>query len=68
MTQFCKTERFIGLMNSVLSYNQEEEEDAVAAKSAGLTIAPPNKTSEDLGRAYLTVSQAANEKQAATAK
>lgn len=51
--KFVKTERFLSLMASVFQFNEGD--------TAGLA---PKPHKEDMGRAYLTVSQAANEKQA----
>lgn len=73
--KFVKTERFLTLMQSVFQYQEPRPsatstaDDALAAKAAGLAVsAPPKAADNDLGRAYLTVSQAANEKQVAASK
>ncbi|TXT03824.1 hypothetical protein VHUM_04345 [Vanrija humicola] len=70
--KFCKTERFLTLMRSVFDYTaavDEQPEDpatsALAAKTTVLSIGPTPTKVDDVGRAYLTISQAANEKQQA---
>ncbi|KAL1405401.1 hypothetical protein Q8F55_009032 [Vanrija albida] len=68
--KFCKTERFLTLMRSVFDYTaaSDEPEDpattTLAAKTTVLAIGPTPTKVDDVGRAYLTISQAANEKQA----
>ncbi|OCF36942.1 hypothetical protein I316_01540 [Kwoniella heveanensis BCC8398] len=83
--KFCKTERFLNLMQQFFEYEKEDPSHAVNAtsngttglegKAAGLSIDAKKAlalTVEDhqpsLTRAYLTISQAANEKQAAMLK
>ncbi|GMK57276.1 hypothetical protein CspeluHIS016_0401100 [Cutaneotrichosporon spelunceum] len=58
--KFVKTERFLSLMRSVFQYNEGDEE--AATPTAVDKVAQPTK---DVSRAYLTVSNAANEKQMA---
>lgn len=61
--QFVKTERFLNLVSSIFQYDETAADDAIAAKTAGLTISPTSKQVDDMGRAYMTISQAANDKQ-----
>lgn len=72
--KFCKTERFLTLMRSVFDYTAtaDDAEDpatnALAAKTTVLAIGPTPTKVDDVGRAYLTISNAANEKQQAGLK
>ncbi|KAK8864196.1 hypothetical protein IAR55_001442 [Kwoniella newhampshirensis] len=75
--KFCKTERFINLMQSLFEYSDKDGSgktglenkaanlsiDAKKALASGVDLHQPSPT-----RAYLTISQAANEKQAALQK
>ncbi|BEJ14880.1 hypothetical protein CspHIS471_0406470 [Cutaneotrichosporon sp. HIS471] len=59
--KFVKTERFLSLMRSVFQYNEVGEEGATTPTTAVDKVAAAAKP-QDISRAYLTVSNAANEK------
>ncbi|BEI84110.1 hypothetical protein CcaverHIS002_0407140 [Cutaneotrichosporon cavernicola] len=59
--KFVKTERFLSLMRSVFQYNEDGEEQATMPATAVDKVAQAVKP-QDISRAYLTVSNAANEK------
>ncbi|WWD17505.1 hypothetical protein CI109_101946 [Kwoniella shandongensis] len=78
--KFCKTERFLNLMQSFFEYSDEDDSAATTGlekKAANMSIDAKKAMAVGVGvdlhqpsptRAYLTISQAANEKQAALLK
>ncbi|WVO16387.1 hypothetical protein L204_104062 [Cryptococcus depauperatus] len=73
--KFCKTERFLNLMQQFSEYEKEEPVSSLEDKAANLTIdsrKPPRVSVDEIqpnpGQAYMTISQAANEKQVALQK
>ncbi|KAL7421775.1 hypothetical protein Q5752_003546 [Cryptotrichosporon argae] len=72
--KFCKTDRFLNLMRSVFDYNDKFTDDGagLAAQTQNMSLSPSAKQAalddDASSRAYLTISQAANEKQAALQK
>lgn len=49
-------------MSSIFQFDEAAADDDVAAKTAGLTISAANKQTDEMGRSYMTISQAANDK------
>jgi hypothetical protein len=60
--KFVKTERFLNLMRSVFQFNEGDEAPAPTTPTSVEKVPATTKT-QDISRAYLTVSNAANEKQ-----